>query len=86
MTNLELKVMFFGLEFEVVASATKGSPGRMYLPNGDPGYPDEPGEFEMEEAYLSGVDMGEFLQCVTVGELNGWQYLEELAEKEAREA
>jgi hypothetical protein len=34
-----------------------GSPGRMYMPNGDPGYPPDPEEFEIQEVWLRGVDI-----------------------------
>jgi hypothetical protein len=33
--------------FEVTANRTPGDPGCWYLPNGDPGYPPEPGEIEI---------------------------------------
>lgn len=32
---------------EVTYSYSPGRPGRMYMPNGDPGYPDEPAEWEL---------------------------------------
>ena len=34
-----------------------GRPGRWYMPNGDPGYPDEPGKCEIESA----TNMGRFI-------------------------
>lgn len=39
-------------ELEVEVSVTLGRPGRMYLSNGDPGYPDEPGEVEVLGAWI----------------------------------
>ena len=35
------------LEFDLVVH-DKGRPAVMYLPNGDPGYPEEPAEYEIE--------------------------------------
>lgn len=35
-----------------------GLPGRMYMRNGDPGYPDEPAEIEMFDLYVNGQKLG----------------------------
>ena len=32
-----------------------GSPGRMYMPNGDPGYPPEPAELWITDVYIEGA-------------------------------
>lgn len=39
-------------EIEFKVKVTPGYPGRQYLPNGDPGYPDEPPEVEVLGAWL----------------------------------
>ena len=36
--------------------------GRMYMDNGDPGYPDEGGEFLIEKAFIGGQDVTELLE------------------------
>ena len=33
-----------------------GRKGRMYMPNGDPGYPEEPGECDLVSATIRGTD------------------------------
>ena len=37
------------LYFDFTVHYTEGDPGRMYMNNGDPGYPPEPGELEVDE-------------------------------------
>ena len=39
------------VQFEL-SCVCKGRPGKMYLANGDPGYPDEPAEFELNDIYM----------------------------------
>ncbi|GHU75330.1 hypothetical protein FACS189461_1380 [Spirochaetia bacterium] len=46
------------VEFEVSASITPYRPARMYLRNGDPGYPEEGGELEDFEITPSPEDFG----------------------------
>ena len=36
--------------------------GRMYMDNGDPGYPDEGGEFCIEKAFIGDQDVTELLE------------------------
>lgn len=36
--------------------------GRMYMDNGDPGYPDEGGEFYIEKAFIGDQDVTELLE------------------------
>jgi hypothetical protein len=43
LTDLEVKVNF---------TFTPGRPGKMYLRNGDPGYPDDPAEVELLEVIV----------------------------------
>jgi hypothetical protein len=42
-----------GYELEVVYDYTPCRPGRMYLDNGDPGYPDDPPELDITAVYLN---------------------------------
>jgi hypothetical protein len=37
---------------------TPGSPGRMYLSNGDPGYPDEPAELDLTVVQIGNCEFG----------------------------
>ena len=37
------------------------TPGRMYMDNGDPGYPDEGGEFYIKQAWIGNQDVTELL-------------------------
>ena len=46
-------------------------PGRMYLANGDPGYPDEQSDFEPTEFYIEGVDISEQLAIMYVKNKKG---------------
>jgi hypothetical protein len=50
-------------DHEIVCTCTiyEGRPGRMYMPNGDPGYPDEPPECVIEFAMLNGKDIADEL-------------------------
>lgn len=43
-------------DVEVSYSYSPGKPGRMYMRNGDPGYPDEPDVFEILSVLLFGLD------------------------------
>lgn len=49
------------VEVEFDYYATPYVPARMYLSNGDPGYPEEGGDFEIEAVRVSGVDITELL-------------------------
>lgn len=56
--------LFYGdTELVVTGNYSLGEPGRMYLPNGDPGYPPEPPEFEIYEITIGGVDSMAFIEC-----------------------
>lgn len=44
------------VEIEVAYTYSPGSPGRMYMPNGDPGYPPEPPEIEFLAVSCDGED------------------------------
>jgi hypothetical protein len=45
------------VDLEVVYDYTHGCRGQMYLSNGDPGFPDEPPEVEIEKVLAGGVDI-----------------------------
>lgn len=38
-----------------------GDPGRMYMPNGDPGYPPEPADVDFHSVTIDGCDIQEYL-------------------------
>ena len=44
-------------EVQVDYTYSAGRPGKMYLRNGDPGYPDEPAEVEILNVWLYGRDV-----------------------------
>lgn len=48
-------------EIVCVCALYPGEPGRMYMPNGDPGHPPEPDECEIESATL-GMDPVELME------------------------
>ncbi len=48
-------------DVEVSYSYSPGRPGRMYMRNGDPGYPDEPAEVEILLVNFLGLDVLEDL-------------------------
>jgi len=50
-------ITFNGVEMEVEGEYYKGCRGRMYMRNGDPGYPDDPPEFNIESIKVDGVDI-----------------------------
>lgn len=48
-------------EVQVDYTYSPGRPGKMYMPNGDPGYPDEPAEVEILNAWLYELDVLQYL-------------------------
>ena len=52
-------VNFRGLELDIEFDATPYTPARMYLSNGDPGYPEEGGEFDITCVSIKGVEITE---------------------------
>lgn len=48
-------------EVQVDYTYSAGRPGKMYMPNGDPGYPDEPAEVEILNVWLYGRDVLQYL-------------------------
>lgn len=56
--------LFYGdTEYAVTGNYRKRVPARMYMPNGDPGYPEEPAEFEIEDVTVGDQSIMELLQC-----------------------
>ena len=56
----QTEVCIFGTDATAVVkfTYTPGSPGKMYLRNGDPGYPEEPAEVEIDEVLINTFKMG----------------------------
>jgi hypothetical protein len=51
------------VDAEVSFTYSAGRPGRNYMPNGDPGYPDEPAELDIVSVKVFGVEVGgDFLE------------------------
>jgi len=48
-------------EVQVDYTYSPGRPGKMYMPNGDPGYPDEPAEVEILNVWLYELDVLQYL-------------------------
>ena len=46
-TRMDIDSNLFDLDLKVEYEYYKGHKGRMYMKNGDPGYPDEPSEVEI---------------------------------------
>ena len=45
-------IQFAGTDFLLEGEYWPATPGKLYLANGDPGYPDEPAEFDIESIFL----------------------------------
>jgi hypothetical protein len=56
-----IEVTYKGLIFQVDYDYTPGRPGMWNLPNGDPGYPDDPAEMDIEAIRILGIDVYEVL-------------------------
>jgi len=56
--------LFYGdTEYVVTGTYTEGRPARMYMPNGDPGYPEEYPEFDIEDVTVEGRSIMGLLEC-----------------------
>ena len=64
-------VTYKGIELEIDYYSTPYVPERLYLSNGDPGYPAEGGDFDVEGVRLLGsdVDIFELLSEDTIHEI-----------------
>ena len=73
-------ITYNGVEMEVTGEYYKGCRGRMYLRNGDPGYPDEPAEFEIESIKIGDVEVLSLFDDMAVRKIRalGGSYYEEV--------
>ena len=62
MARGEGTINYWGVDIDIVYQYEPFIPGRMYMDNGDPGYPDEGGEFYIEKAFIGGQDVTELLE------------------------
>jgi len=60
MSNQRVEVVYRGLALTVTGNYSKGRPMCMYLRNGDPGYPEDPPEFEISKIELNGEEITDF--------------------------
>ena len=66
-----------GYELEITGDYTPGQKGRNYLKNGDPGYPDEPAEFVIDEVKREGIKTNDYNMNPPDG-LDVLSYLEDI--------
>jgi hypothetical protein len=55
-------INYWGVDIDIEYYYEPFIPGRMYMSNGDPGYPDEGGEFYIEKAFIGEQDVTELLE------------------------
>jgi hypothetical protein len=55
-------INYWGTDIDIQYYYEPFTPGRMYMNNGDPGYPDEGGEFYIEQAWIGGQEVTELLE------------------------
>lgn len=60
MRKYTVEINYRGLLINVTGNYSCGRPAAMYLCNGDPGYPEEPPEFEITKIELNGEDITDF--------------------------
>lgn len=53
----KIKFQYLGIQFSACVNYTPATPDVMYMKNGDPGYPGDPEELEIDKLYISGVDV-----------------------------
>jgi hypothetical protein len=61
MARGEGTITYQDVDIDIVFQYEPFIPGRMYMSNGDPGYPDEGGEFYIEQAFIGGQDVTDLL-------------------------
>lgn len=61
-TAITYKDIILAIDFDY----TPGRPGVRTLPNGDPGYPDEPDELDIEDIRLAGSSVYELLSLEVI--------------------
>ncbi len=69
-------IKFRGIKLDIEFEATQYVPAKMYEDNGDPGSPEEGGDFDIYTILLNGVDIWELLDDQTIEEISR-QYQEE---------
>jgi hypothetical protein len=74
-------IVFRGKDLYIEYNYTPYDPGRMYMSNGDPGYPPEGGEFELTAVSIDGSDILDLLSEEIQQELID-QYIEEGLEQD----
>lgn len=57
-------ITFRGVELKVTGDYSRGRPARMYMRNGDPGYPEEPDEFTIESVFIGEEDATDLLDSM----------------------
>lgn len=74
-----VQTIYVELEMLVEFDYTPGRPGRNYMPNGDPGYPDEPAEFDVTDVTVIGRDNKPLFKLTDeqIKALSAWYSLEE---------
>ena len=55
-------INYWGVEIDIEYWHEPLVRGRMFMDNGDPGYPDEGGEFYIEKAFIGDQDVTELLE------------------------
>ena len=65
-----IEVTYKGLIFQVDYDYTPERSGVWTLPNGDPGYPDEPAELDIEAIKLCGIDIYDLLSQDTINQID----------------
>lgn len=58
--EMELNVRSFDVPIFVQFDYLPGTPARMYLSNGDPGYPAEPPEFEITAVFINETEITDY--------------------------
>ena len=66
-----ITVPFGNTEATITGTYYPGHPARMYLANGDPGYPEEYADFDIETFEVGGEDILEQLSIMQILRANG---------------
>lgn len=62
-------VTYKDIELEIDYYTTPVIPARWYLDNGDPGYPEEGGEFTIEDVRVAGISIWNLLSNEQISEI-----------------
>lgn len=71
MTYLRISIPFGDAQAIIDGDYFPARQGRMYMPNGDPGYPDEPAEFFVSGMTIRGDDVYDEVARMYVKKSNG---------------